>query len=207
MQPAIIFDIGNVLIDFDFPRLLWMISENSRVPLEDLGGTWTHEDTVAVETGKIDSQDHYRQYADSIGLKWSYDVWKSVWMDIYSINEAGMAILNEYRAKGFPLYVLSNLAEYNKEAIEMKFDYFFTLFNRLFFSYELGLLKPAPEIYSSVCAIIETPPEKCIFIDDLPENVDGARSIGMKALQFKSDRYHSMRTIIGETVSELASLP
>ena len=207
MHPSFIFDIGNVLIDFDLPRLLQMISNNSRVPVEDLDGTWTQADTVAVETGKIDPQDHYRQYADSIGLKWSYDVWKRAWMDIYSINETGMTIVKECRAKGFPVYILSNLAEYNKEAIEMKFNHFFKLFTVSFFSYELGLHKPDPEIFLSVCSITKTPPEKCIFIDDLPENVHGARSIGMRAIQFKSDRYHSMRTIIGETVSALAPLP
>ena len=207
MQPSFIFDIGNVLIDFDLPRLLQMISKNSRVPIEDLNETWTQADTIAVETGKINSQDHYRQYADSIGLKWSYDVWKRVWMDIYSINETGMTIVKECRAKGYPLYILSNLAEYNKEAIEMKFNDFFTLFNASFFSYELGMHKPDPEIFLSVCSIIKTSPEECVFIDDLPENVHGARSIGMRAIQFTSDRYHSMRTMIRETVSALVPLP
>jgi putative hydrolase of the HAD superfamily len=207
MQPSFIFDIGNVLIDFDLPRLMRMISKNSRVPLEDLSGSWTQEDTVAVETGKNNSQDQYRQYADSIGLKWSYDVWKRVWMAIYSINETGMAIVKECRAKGFPLYILSNLAEYNKEAIEMKFNNFFTRFKGSFFSYELGLHKPDPEIFLSVCSIIKAPPEKCVFIDDLHENVHGARSIGMRAIQFTPDRYHSMMTIIGETVSAFVSFP
>lgn len=205
MQPLLIFDIGNVLIDFDLPRLLQMISKNSRVPIEDLRGTWTHEDTVAVETGQIDPRDHYRTYAGSIGLEWSYDVWKRVWMDIYSINETGMTLIKEYRAKGFPLYILSNLAEYNKEAIEMKFKNFFKPFTGSFFSYELGLHKPDPEIFLSVCSMIKTPPEKCIFIDDLPENVHGARSIGMRAIQFKSDHCHSMRTIIREAVSAFGS--
>jgi len=207
MKLSFIFDIGNVLIDFDLPLLLQMVSKNTEVPIEDLSGTWTQEDTVAVETGKINSHDHYRKYADSIGLKWSYDVWKRVWMDIYSINETGMALVKECKAKEFPVYILSNLAEYNKEAIEMKFSYFFNLFKGSFFSYELGLHKPAPEIFLSVCSTIKTPPEKCIFIDDLLENVHGARSIGMRAIQFKSDSYHSMRGIIKETVNAFGPLP
>ncbi len=196
MQPSFIFDIGNVLIDFDLSRLLQMISENSGVPIDALNGTWTQADTVALETGKINSQDHYRLYADFIGLKWSYDVWKRVWMDIYSINETGMTIVKECTAKGFPIYILSNLAEYNKEAIEMKFNHFFKRFNACFFSYELGMLKPDTEIFLSVCSTIKTPPEKCVFIDDLPENVHGARSIGMRAIHFSPDRHHSLRTIM-----------
>lgn len=207
MQPTFIFDIGNVLIDFDLSRLLHMVSRNSKIPIEKLGETWTQEDTIALETGRRNSQEHYQQYADSIGLHWSYDIWKSVWMSIYSLNESGMAIARECMAEKVPIYLLSNLAEYNKEAIEMKYNYFFKLFNGSFFSYELGLHKPDPEIFLSVCSTIKTPPEKCIFIDDLLENVHGARSIGMKAIQFTSDRYHSLRGIIRETVNAFAALP
>lgn len=207
MQPTFIFDIGNVLINFDLSRLLQMVSKNSKIPIEKLGETWTPEDTFALETGRSNSQERYRQYADSIGLHWSYDVWKSVWMSIYSINESGMALVRECMVEKVPIYILSNLAEYNKEAIEMKYNYFFKLFNGSFFSYELSLLKPDPEIFLSVCSTIKTSPENCIFIDDLPENVHGARSIGMRAIQFKSDRYHSMRAIIRETVNAFAPLP
>jgi putative hydrolase of the HAD superfamily len=196
MKKSFIFDIGNVLIDFDLPRLLEMISKNSKVPLKDLKKTWTQKDTFDVETGKVDPKEHYHRYAESIGLKWSYEAWTMKWMDIYSINEAGMAIFRECRANGFSIYVLSNLAEYNKEAIEKKFDNFFEMFDESFFSYELGMHKPDPEIFLCVCSRIITPPEQCIFIDDLHENVQGARSIGMVAIQFSPDCLESIRVII-----------
>jgi len=190
---AFIFDIGNVLIDLDLPRLLKAISNHSRVNTEDIHKSWTLKDTIEVETGKVDPKDHYERYADSIGLKWDYDAWKKVWADIYTINDNGMTIFFELKEKGFPVYLLSNLAEYNKEAIEMKFKDFFTLFSGNYFSYELGLHKPDPKIFLSVCSKINTSPEQCFFIDDLPENVEGARSVGMQAIRFSRDRLYRVR--------------
>jgi putative hydrolase of the HAD superfamily len=193
---AFIFDIGNVLIDFDLPRLLKAISNHSRVNTEDIHGSWTLKDTIDVETGKVDPKDHYQRYADSIGLKWGYDAWKKVWADIYTINDNGMAIFFELKEKGFPVYLLSNLAEYNKEAIEMKFRDFFTLSSGNYFSYELGLHKPDPKIFLSVCSKINTSPEQCFFIDDLPENVEGARAVGMQAVRFSRNHLHRVRSEI-----------
>ena len=48
---AFIFDIGNVLIDFDLPRLLKATSNHSRVNTEGKYGSWTYKDTIDVETG------------------------------------------------------------------------------------------------------------------------------------------------------------
>lgn len=193
---AFIFDIGNVLIDFDLPRLLKTISNHSRVNMEDIHGSWTRKDTIDVETGKVDPKNHYQRYADSIGLKWSYDVWKKVWADIYTLNDDGMAIFFELKEKGFPVYFLSNLAEYNKEAIEMKYKDFFSLSNGNYYSYELGLYKPDPKIFYSVCSKINASPEQCVFIDDLQENVEGAQAVGMKAIRFSRDRLHRVKAEI-----------
>ncbi len=194
MKPtAFIFDIGNVLIDFDLSRLLKAISNHSRVKFEDIHETWTPKDTIDVETGKVDPKDHFEQYAESIGLTWDYDAWKKAWADIYTINDKGMALFFELKEKGFPVYLLSNLAEYNKDAIEMKFKNFFTLCRGNYFSYELGLHKPDPNIFMRVSSEIDTSPEHCFFIDDLLENVQGARSVGMQAIRFSQDRLYRVR--------------
>jgi FMN phosphatase YigB (HAD superfamily) len=201
---AFIFVIGNVLIDFDLPRLLKAISNRSRVNTEDIHGSWTRKDTIDVETGKVDSKIHYERYADSIGLNWSYDAWKKAWADIYTFNDKGMAIFFELKEKEFPVYLLSNLAQYNKEAIEMKYRDFFSLSNGNYFSYELGLHKPDPQIFLSVCSKINTSPEQCFFIDDLPENVEGARTVGMQSIRFSRDNLQRVRSEIRKVMNNIA---
>lgn len=192
-----IFDIGNVLIDFDLPLLLKTMSNHAQMRLEDLVRTWTTQDTFNLETGKVDSKSHFEQYAHRIELDWSYDDWKKAWIDIYTVNQEGLKIFLSLKDKGFPVYMLSNLAEYNKESIQMKFKTFFTLSDGNFFSYELGLIKPDPEIYLRVCSQIGILPQQCVFIDDLAENIEGARNIGMQAIRFSRNRIDRVHSAIG----------
>ncbi len=182
-----IFDIGNVLIDFDLPRLLDKISRHTHLSLEELYKTWSPEDTRALESGAVDSKRHFEEYAKRIGLKWTYDDWKRAWVDIYAFNSRGMKLFDDLKKRGFPVYLLSNLAEYNRDAILMKFEDFFTRSNGNFLSFELGMVKPDPEIYLHVCARIGAPPGKCVFIDDIHENILGARDAGLEVILFSED--------------------
>ena len=198
-----IFDIGNVLIDFDLQLLLKRMSNDARMPLEILKNTWSVEDTYNLETGFVDSRRHFERYADRIGLDWNYEDWIEAWMEIYAINQRGFKLFLNLKDKGFRVYLLSNLAEYNKDAIQMKFVNFFTLSDGNFFSYKLGLLKPDPEIYLNVCKQIGISPEQSVFIDDLPENIDGARKVGMQAIRFSRTRIGRVHAAIERLCSNV----
>lgn len=53
------------------------------------------------------------------------------------------------------------------------------LFDVVVISGELGVRKPAPEIYALATERLGTPPEQCVFVDDLPGNLKPARALGM----------------------------
>jgi putative hydrolase of the HAD superfamily len=59
-------------------------------------------------------------------------------------------------------------------------------FDELTFFCEFGINKPDPKIYEAFLSRIEIPPQECLFIDDLLENVDGAIKSGMNVIHFKS---------------------
>ena len=61
----------------------------------------------------------------------------------------------------------------------------FSCFSRLFFSFEIGFAKPSPESYLFVLKALGVRPEDSVFVDDKQENVDGAVSVGMRAVLFK----------------------
>lgn len=56
-------------------------------------------------------------------------------------------------------------------------------FDRIFNTAEIGVAKPDPLVFEIVCAALEAEPRNCVFVDDLLDNVSGARSIGMTAHQ------------------------
>ena len=58
------------------------------------------------------------------------------------------------------------------------------LFDRLILSYEVGHMKPSEEFYRACVTAADVPASSCVFIDDMIENVEGARRAGLEAIQF-----------------------
>src|SRR5262249_42627396 len=58
-------------------------------------------------------------------------------------------------------------------------------FDALVLSYEVGHCKPAPEFYLACARAAGAPPAECLFIDDLPENVQGAEQAGLRSVLFR----------------------
>lgn len=60
------------------------------------------------------------------------------------------------------------------------------LFDEFILSYEVGLIKPEPEIYNLAASRLGVEPEECVFIDDGEMNCHGAEAVGMKAILYSS---------------------
>lgn len=185
---VLIFDIGKVLIDFDLARFQQRIADASTITLAELQRNWD-KTLVAVESGKVDPHVFYADFAASIGLSWNYEEWTQAWADIYSIHEVGHALFLRLQRAGQRVAILSNLAAYNAVSILRKFPDFFSVTPHNFFSFELGLHKPDPAIYTAVCQALRVTPEQCLFLDDNADNVAGAQSIGMPAHHFVPTNY------------------
>ena len=190
-QPVFMFDIGNVLIDFDLSILQQRIVSASATTLPELQHNW-FGNLIAVETGKINPRIFYEDFSTSLGLSWSYDEWITAWSEIYSIHQFGHSLFLELCRSGHRVVILSNLAPYNVTAIEQKFPNFFSVAQDNFFSFELGLHKPDPAIYETVCQALRVEPAQCILLDDNGDNVKGAQSVGMLAYQFLPANYKNI---------------
>lgn len=84
---------------------------------------------------------------------------------------------------GYNIYLLSN-------ATPRFFDNYLnipaiTLMDGMFISCVYKLLKPQREIYEAFCNKFSLKPEECFFIDDMPQNIEGAKNIGMNGFVFK----------------------
>ena len=198
MKPYVfIFDIGNVMLDFDLPGLQTRIAAASQADLACVQREWHHPDFIAVESGKLDSKAYYERFSSRIGLSWTFDRYKQEWADIFSINSLGRGLYLALHQSGRPVAVLSNLAAHHVEAIERNDPDFFHVGNHHFLSFELGLHKPNPEIFLSVSQRLGVPVSCCVFLDDRIENVRGAQAVGMHARQFRSDQSDAVTQFIG----------
>jgi len=183
-----IFDIGNVLVDFDFQVLLQQIAVDSGTPVEPP----TERDLEmhhAVEEGVISDQAFVDYLNEAKGLSWTVDTLIGVWQKMFTINETGRKLFLDSIARGLPVYTLSNIAEHHIEAIERNWPGFFDGATGLFLSYQVGSRKPNAAIYRHLLDDLGVKGEQCLFLDDLAKNVDAARAAGIHALQFIRENY------------------
>jgi putative hydrolase of the HAD superfamily len=98
--------------------------------------------------------------------------------------------------------ILSNIGDSVQVSVESAFDWIHR-FDVLVWSYQLGIAKPDPAIYRHTLAELGTLPEETLFIDDKLENVEAARVLGIRAIQFFSVEYLRQELMAAGLASEL----
>ncbi len=88
----------------------------------------------------------------------------------------------------YQLGLLSNINGRERLGIRFEPGQLDTLFNTVVASGDEGYVKPQPEIYHIVATRLGVQPEECVMIDDIAEFCDGARAVGMQAIQFVTTR-------------------
>ena len=188
-----LFDIGNVLVDFDFQELYRIHSEASGKPIAPFSDC-DLEMRDAVETGRISDAQWLAYLNETKGLSWSLDDLVGVWSTLFTKNETGYGLFKEaQQAVGVSVHVLSNIAKHHRDAIESNWNGFFDGADGLFLSYQIGVRKPHPDIFRHALDQLGAEGGQCFFIDDLPENIEVARSVGIQAHQFIPKTHTAIR--------------
>lgn len=102
--------------------------------------------------------------------------------------------INRIKRAGYNVYLLSN-------ATPRFFDNYLdipamSLMDGFFISCVYKLLKPQKEIYEAFCNKFSLKPEECFFIDDLPQNIEGAKNYGMKGFVYKAPNIESLENAL-----------
>ncbi len=183
---AIVFDLGMVLIPFNYEMA------RNRLNLLKPGAGDRVMDYVkenyqlfrAFEAGKM-TEDEYipmlMRAAEVEGVV-SREKFCYIYSEIFSINY-DVAELLELLSKKYRVFLLSNT-----NPVHRKYGYenfkFFKHFEKLFYSDEVGAVKPEEAIYRAVEAYSDLKPEQHLFIDDINDYAEGARRCGWHAIQF-----------------------
>ena len=195
-KPIFIFDLGNVLVNFSEKELITIIAEESGLPYEEIWDNRIDDDLIAVETGKLSPKEYFEKSVRRKIPHWKYDDLIQLWIDVFFLNPDGRGLFLNLKKKGYDVYILSNLAEFNKIAVERKFPGFFKESTENIFSYKLGFHKPDPRIYRTVTERVRVRPEDCVFFDDAYKNVEGARQAGWMGIHFCKDNFPEIECIV-----------
>lgn len=192
---TILFDIGNVLVDFDFHQLFEMHSKHSGRPLVP----FSEQDLARrdeVEKGLISDSEWVEYLNENKGLSWSVEDLIGIWSELFSINETGYGLFRSAIESDANVYTLSNIAKHHIDAIESNWNGFFDGATGIFLSYQIGVRKPHPDIYRHALDQLGIPGAECLFIDDLPKNIEAARSVGINAMQFVPENHAAIRDAV-----------
>ncbi|MCP4455073.1 MAG: HAD-IA family hydrolase [Planctomycetes bacterium] len=191
-----IFDIGRVLLNFSFLPLQERMAANADCTVAHIDDQFFNKTHIDVEIGKIDVDTYFDQFCEATGLTWTREEWITQWGSIFEPNTFGQGLFKTLREQGHSVALLSNLGPHHTECIKQRFTGFFDTFAPYYFSYELGFHKPDPNIYHATCKGLSKPPEKCLFIDDMKENVFGAQGIGMHSIQMTPENHDDVERFV-----------
>jgi 2-haloacid dehalogenase len=184
-QPqTLVFDIGNVLIEWD-PRFLYRTIFADEAEMEWFLG---HVCTAAWNL----EQDRGRPFGDAVAERialfpeheQAIRAFDQRWLETVSGPIAGSVdLLSRIRENGIPDYAITNFSHEKFPIAKAHFP-FLEGFRGTIVSGEEKLLKPEPEIYRLLLDRYGLEAADCVFIDDSPANVEGARAVGMHAVHF-----------------------
>jgi glucose-1-phosphatase len=185
MHKAVIFDLGRVLVHFDFQRGYRSLEGLCQYSAAEIPGRIFPTGLVnRFETGLIGSRDFYAQFSEALGLSIDYSRFCEIWTSIFTGALVPEALLEALAAR-YRLVLLSNTNPIHFEMIRATFPHL-RHFHQLVLSYEVGAMKPQPEIYRAAIEAAQCRAEECFFTDDIAEYVAGARQLGIDAVQFES---------------------
>lgn len=186
----LIFDLGNVIIDIDYHHTLSLIksrvADQLHTRVDQFYVTDFHK---AYEKGWIDSPTFRNEVRSYFEQNWTDAEVDELWNSLLGkIPPYRLDLVKKLR-QTHQVGVLSNTNEIHIEGVydllkkEFQEESFDPFFDRIFYSHEMGLAKPDAAIYEKMVAELGTTPERVLFFDDLLANVEGARKVGIHAVQ------------------------
>jgi putative hydrolase of the HAD superfamily len=136
------------------------------------------------ESGHMSAGEFVDQVLARCGLALSHDEFQEVWQDIFWLNESVAALVEHLDGRGYTLLLGSNTNVIHATYFRRRFASTLDRFDHLILSHEVGCMKPDARFYEACVAAAGVEASECVFIDDMPENVEGARNVGLLAVQY-----------------------
>ncbi len=186
MIKTVIFDLGKVLIPFDFARGYRAMEKFCDYPAAEIPKRIAATGLVhRFETGLVEPRDFVEQLSRMLDLRVTYEQFCEIWSCIFLPDTLVPESLLAGIGERYRMLVLSNTNAIHFSMVRRNYS-LLRHFHDLVLSYEVKAMKPSPAIYREAIARAGCRPEECFFTDDIPAYVEGARREGIDAVRFES---------------------
>lgn len=179
---AVVFDLGKVLLDFDYGVGLRRMLPRVHLGLDQLNGLLNQSPLLhRYETGELTTSEFFRQFQAATRFQGDLEDFAGLFADIFTAMPPMVALHEQLHRSGVPTYILSNTNELAVRHIRQQFP-FFSRFNGHVLSFEHRAMKPAAHLYAVAEDLAALRGPDLLFLDDRPENVAAALARGWRAV-------------------------
>jgi HAD superfamily hydrolase (TIGR01509 family) len=190
MIDLFVFDLGKVILPFEHRQIatkLWQRSRNTGKLTE--GDIF--KDLFDLENGTINryeeglssSEEFFLEVRKRYDLNLGFDEFSEIWNNIFWDNPEVNEIIVDLKAKGYPIFLLSNTNELHFSHVLDRYPIVHVL-DEWILSFEVGVKKPHKRIYDAIFEKTDVEREKVLYIDDIDAYVSAARSYGIQGLVY-----------------------
>ena len=181
----IIFDLGNVILNIDYKK---PIQKFIKLGLSDAANLYSKSSQIKtfdlLETGKISEQEFISEIQKLIPNATSEEIilsWNAILGDL---PESRILLLQKLK-DNFSLYLLSNtncihIKEIKRQLGKKEYAIFYNIFSKVYYSHEVGMRKPNPNIFNLILNENNLDQKKTLFIDDSIQHIESAKNIGLQ---------------------------
>jgi len=182
VNTVIVFDLGKVLVDFDYSIAARKIAARSQKSLAEIKVLIEQSRFVIdYETGQVTRREFYERVRETTGFHGTLEEFGGFFADIFTEIPPMIDLHARVRQRGIPTYIFSNTNDLAVEHIRRNFP-FFANFEGYIYSYEVGTMKPDPGIYLALEKVAGRRGADIVYLDDRPENVAGGLARGWRAI-------------------------
>lgn len=184
---AIIFDLGNVIIDLHYERTVRQLTKLSGISADELGDMLVQAPILqAFETGRISEEEFRRRFCEMLSIQLSDDGFDVMWNSFLGeISKERIKRMLQLKSQ-FSTFILSNtnsihVRSFNKQLAAVHgVELLDALVERVYFSHEVGMRKPNADIYLHILQQEGLLPHETLFIDDRADNIEAAAALGIR---------------------------
>jgi HAD superfamily hydrolase (TIGR01509 family) len=195
MIASLLFDIGNVLVTFDFSRAMARFAEQSPLSPATIRERLTPL-IEQMECGLITSAEFMSQAIAATQFHGPEDAFRTAYCDIFAENAPMVARVARLAGK-VPLYLLSNTSSLHLEFLEAAFPVF-AHFSGGVFSHVAKAAKPSPEIFRRAIADCRLDPATTLYLDDAPANTAAGAALGLRTFTYDFKNHGAFESELAE---------
>ncbi|MCF6179870.1 MAG: HAD family phosphatase [Geopsychrobacter sp.] len=179
----LVFDLGKVLIDFSYSQLFPFLKRRGAL-IQNIGDFAEQVALVDYEHGRLTTVDFLQGINNLLSAPLTEAEIQQVWCGIFTPIPQMLSLARRLNRQ-MNVYIISNTGEIHWQYLQQRFA-LAKLCKESFASFEVGQMKPAPEIYRTAETRFDLNPAETVFIDDRLENVSGAIACGWQGIHHQS---------------------